>query len=146
MKYHLVDAILSLILLGLIGYQLQKQPTLPDDIPLYTENQEVFSPKRLSIIHFWAPWSKPSLRQLQLFHRFTQTHTDIELIAAHSIEENPSTIQALKRKNGWYFSSVTTPQFPEFLPYTILVINDQKIVYDRSIYYEQLLERFDRDY
>lgn len=146
MKSHIIDVLLSIVLLGFIGYQLQQKPILKDDIPLQNENQEVFTPKDLSIIHFWAPWSKPSIRQIQLFHRFTKTHPDIQLIAAHSNTEQADDIKAIIREKGWLFPFVQTTEFPELLPYTIIIKNDQKIVFDNAIYYEQLLEIFERDH
>ena len=146
MRSHIIDLILSFLLLGVISYRLQTKPTLQDDIPLQNENQEFFLPDDLSIIHFWAPWSKPSLRQLQLFHRFTKTHPDIQLIAVHSHLENLASVTSLKQEKGWPFSLAQTTEFPERLPYTILITKDQKIVFDKAIYYEQLLEIFERDH
>lgn len=146
MKPHLIDLLLSLLLLGFVGYRIQQEPILQDDIPLQNENQEVFSANDLSIIHFWAPWSKPSLRQIQLFHRFTKTHPDIQLVAVHSDQETLEVIKALKLDKGWYFPFVQTAQFPAQLPYTIIIRDGQRTAFDKAIYYEQLLEIFERDH
>ena len=146
MKSHITDIVLSIVLLGFIGYHLQQKPILRDDIPLQNENQEVFTPKDLSIIHFWAPWSKPSVRQLHLFHRFTQTHPDIQLIAVHSQEESPKKIIDFKIENGWYFPFAQSNILPNQLPQTIIHINEQDLYLDGSIHYERLLEIFERDH
>ena len=146
MKSHTIDLLLSIFLLGLMSYHLQQEPILQDNIPLQNEKQDLFSPQDLSIIFFWAPWSKPSLRQIQIFHRFTQTHPDIQLVAVHSKEEDSNVIKKLKLEKGWYFPFVQTEEFPDQLPYTIIVRNGKREVFDNSIYYEQLLEVFSKDH
>ena len=145
MKAHLTDLFLSLILFGIVAYYLQQEPSLEENIPLQDQNQETFISKDPAIVHFWAPWSKPSLRQLQLFQRFTQTHKDIALIGVHSIEEDPDQIKAVKLENGWYFPFVQAHDFPQ-LPYTIIIKDGKRQVFDNALYYEKLLEIFDKNH
>ena len=145
MKHILIDILLALAISIALFFFLQ-DPKQDIQIEIFDQELNPIIPSDIAIIHYWAPWSKPSVRQLHLFHRFTQTHPDIQLIAVHSQEESPQKIIDFKIENGWYFPFAQSNILPNQLPQTIIHINEQDLYLDGSIHYERLLEIFERDH
>jgi len=146
MKEYWLDILCTTILLiGLFFYVQQEQPSYID-IELYDSENNAIQPKEPALIHFWATWSKPSHRDIQVLQRFSKRHPDIQLIGVHSETELVQDINELKLEMGMYYSLSHSPNFPSSIPLTIILHNGEQQIIRESVQYERLMEIFNREY
>ena len=146
MKTIAVDIAISLLLLlGIIWYIQQDQPS-DVLIELSDYNGASIQLQDPSIILFWATWSKPSQRDLQVLKRFHKKYPNQQVLGVYSNLDSPESVQRLQSSLDIQYPLVTTTVFPEHIPLTIIIKDQQQIILQESLDYQKLISLLDLNF
>ena len=145
MRKYSVDFVITIIIIGLLIFYIRLDDY--DAIPVVVDPKgEALNITAPSLLHFWATWSKPSQRDIQVLQRFHKRHPEINVIGVYSDMETKEGIDTIKLDMGIYYPLATATDFPKSIPLTVIYTGKETHILKESLQYEILMELFDKEF
>ena len=145
MKHLWIDIGISLVLAtGILIWQQQPLPEF--SINLTDIKNTPIDIQKPAIVLFWDHEIKSSHRDIQLIQRFTQAHPDITVYYVHQPSLTESEIQEFLVDLGVYTTPAFNSVWPNQIPTTVLLKEQEQIIPNHSPHYTELMEFYQREF